>query len=294
MEIGFVGLGAMGAGIVRRLLDGGHTVTGWNRTKARADPLLEIGMRWADTPRDAAAAGDVVFSILTDAAAVEAVLEGPDGIIAGLRPQGVYADMSTIAPEQSRAFAAKVAEAGRTMLDVPVSGSMTTLAEGQLSVMVGGDEDAFERVRPALLDIGPKVTYVGGNGQALLTKLAINLALVVQVVAFCEGVALAEKGGVSRETAVDAMLKSVVASPVIRYRGPLILKERKDDPPFANVDLQQKDLLLALELGRKLSASLPLTATANELLNACRALGLAERDFVVVHEVYLRLAGVET
>jgi 3-hydroxyisobutyrate dehydrogenase-like beta-hydroxyacid dehydrogenase len=290
--VGFVGLGAMGAGIVRRLLERGYAVTGWNRTKAKADALVEAGMGWADTPREAAERSDVVFSMLTDHKAVEAVVAGPDGIVAGLRRGAVYADMSTIAPEQSRALARLVADAGGTMLDAPVSGSPATLAEGKLAVMVGGDEAAFERIRPVLLAMGPKVTRIGGNGQALLMKLAINLALVVQIVSFCEGVALAEKGGIDREVAVDAMLKSVVASPVVAYRGPFILEGRMPEVAWADVDLQQKDMLLSLEQARSLGAAVPTGSVANELLNACRGLGVADRDFAVVYEVYRRLGGM--
>jgi 3-hydroxyisobutyrate dehydrogenase-like beta-hydroxyacid dehydrogenase len=289
MRVGWIGLGAMGAGIAGRLLDAGHEVVGWNRTRSRAEPLIERGMGWADTPREVASASEVVFSMLTDTAAVEGVA---DGVIDGLPRGGVWADLSTISPDATRALAARVAEAGAFMLDTPVSGSMATLAAGQMAVMVGGDRDAFSRIEPVLRDIGPKVTYVGGNGTALTMKVAINLALVVGVTAFCEGVALAEKGGVSREAAVDAMLNSVVASPVLGYRGPLILEENLDHEPYADVNLQQKDLLLALEMGRRLSAALPLTSAANELLNATRAIGLADRDFVRVHEVYRRMAGM--
>ncbi len=292
MKVGFLGLGAMGSGIVERLLEAGHEVTGWNRTKAKAEPLIRRGMAWADTPREVAAASDVVFSMLTDTRAVEAVLEGPDGIVAGLRPGTVYADMSTIAPAQSRELAARVSETGATMLDAPVSGSPATLAEGRLAVMVGGDEEAFERVKPVLLDIGPKVTRMGGNGQALLMKLGINLALVAQVVSFCEAVALAEKGGIAREVAVDAMLKSVVASPVLGYRGPFILEGRMPEVAWADVHLQQKDMLLSLELARELGVAAPLGAAANEMLNAVRALDLADKDFAVVYEVYRRLGGM--
>jgi 3-hydroxyisobutyrate dehydrogenase-like beta-hydroxyacid dehydrogenase len=281
----------MGGLAAARLLDAGRTVTGWNRTPQKAEPLVEKGMRSADTPREVAENADVVFSMLTDGNAVEAVSSGPDGLIAGLRPGGVYADMSTISPDVSRAVAARVAEVGATMLDAPVSGSPTTLAEGQLAIMVGGDEEAFEHIRPVLLEIGPKVTRIGDNGLALQVKIAINLALVVQVIAFCEGVALAEQGGVERGTAVDAMLKSVISSPVLNYRGPFILEGRMPEKALADVDLQQKDMLLALELGRKLGSPLPLTAAANEMLNACRGLGIGGRDFVVVHQVYRRLAG---
>lgn len=291
MRVGWIGLGAMGAGIAERLLGAGHDVVGWNRTRSRAEPLIERGMGWAETPREATDGREVVFSMLTDTAAVEGVA---DDVIAGLGSGGVWADLSTISPDASRALAERVAaESGARMLDTPVSGSMATLAEGQMAVMVGGDRAAFERIEPLLHDIGPKVTYVGPSGSALTMKVAINLALVVSVTAFCEGVALAEKGGVSREAAVDAMLNSVVSSPVLGYRGPLILEEHADHPPYADVDLQQKDLRLALDLGRRLSASLPLTGVANEMLNATRAIGLADRDFVRVHEVYRRMAGLE-
>ncbi|OGA45287.1 MAG: hypothetical protein A3F74_09475 [Betaproteobacteria bacterium RIFCSPLOWO2_12_FULL_62_58] len=292
MNIGFVGLGAMGAEIVPRLIAGGHTVTGWNRTKAKAEPLFRLGMRWADTPRDVAGGSEAVFSIVTDAAAVRSVALGESGIIAGLRKGGVYLDMSTIAPDASRAAAAEFAKAGLTMLDAPISGSTATLAEGKASIMVGGDKAAFERVQPVLLAIGPKVTYIGANGLAVQMKLAINLVLMVEVIAFCEGVALAEKGGVTREVAVDAMLKSVVASPVLGYRGPFILEGKMPEIPLADVNLQQKDMLLVLELGRKLGVPVPLAAAANEMMNACRGLGIDHRDFVTAHEVYRRLGGM--
>jgi 3-hydroxyisobutyrate dehydrogenase-like beta-hydroxyacid dehydrogenase len=291
VRVGFVGLGAMGGAIVARLLDGGHDVTGWNRTRAKAEPLVARGLRWAESPREVAAATEVVLSMVTDTKAVEAIVRGDDGIAAGLAENGVLVEMSTVAPRAARALAEEVAARGASMLDAPVSGSPATLAAGQLSIMVGGDRAAYERVRPLLLDIGPKVTYIGGSGQALTTKLAINLALVVHVVAFAEGVALAEKGGVAPEAVVDAMLKSVVGSPVLGYRGPLIL-QGDDAEVFADVDLQQKDLLLALDLARSLGAATPLTAAANELLNAARGAGLAERDFVWVYEVYRRMGGL--
>lgn len=291
MKVGFVGLGAMGMGIVPRLLAGGHSVTGWNRTRTKAGPLLKLGMRWADSPREVALESEIVFSIVTDAAAVGSVALGDNGIIAGLRKDGVYLDMSTIAPDASRAIAAEFAKAGLTMLDAPVSGSPVTLAQGKASVMVGGDQAAFERVKPVLLAIGSHASYIGGNGLAVQMKLAINLVLMVEVIAFGEGVALAEKGGVAREVAVDAMLKSVAASPVLGYRGPFILEGKMPAVPLADVNLQQKDMLLVLEQGRRLGSPVPLAATANEMMNACRGLGIDHRDFVTAHEVYRRLGG---
>lgn len=291
MDIGFVGLGAMGALIVPRLMQAGHRVTGWNRTRDRTAPLVEAGMHLADSPRAVAEASEIVFSIVTDSDAVRAVALGREGIIAGLRRGGIYLDMSTIDPDESRAVAAEFAKAGSIMLDAPISGSPVTVKAGQASIMVGGDLAAFERAKPVLLAIGPKVTHIGGNGLACQMKIAVNLLLMVEVICFGEAVALAEKGGVSREVAVDAILKSVAASPVLGYRGPFILEGRMPAVPLADVTLQQKDMLLALDLGRKLGSPVPLAAAANEMMNACRGLGIDANDFVVAHRVYRRLGG---
>ena len=291
MQIGFVGLGAMGALIVPRLMAAGHSVTGWNRSRDKAEPLVAAGMRLAQTPRELAEQAEIVFSIVTDAAAVRAVALGPDGIIAGLRKGGIYVDMSTIDPDASRAVAAEFARTGSIMLDGPLSGSPVTVKAGQASVMIGGDAAAYERVKPVLLAIGPKVTHIGGNGLACQMKIAVNLLLMVEVVCFGEAVALAEKGGVARTTAVDAILKSVAASPVLGYRGPFIIEGNMPAVPLADVTLQQKDMILALELGRKLGSPVPLAAAANEMMNACRELGIDHNDFVVAHQVYRRLGG---
>jgi 3-hydroxyisobutyrate dehydrogenase-like beta-hydroxyacid dehydrogenase len=290
-RIGFAGLGAMGAGIAGRLHDAGYHVVVWNRTKAKADPLTAAGMAWAETPRELAGSVDVLFTMLTNTAAIEATADGPDGVLAGLRPDAVWADMSTIAPDASVALADRVSAAGAYFLDCPVSGSPATLAAGQMSVMVGGDRDAFERVEGVLHAIGPKVTYIGTNGQAILTKVAINLALVVSVTAFAEGVALVEKAGVDRAAVVDAVLKSVIASPVIGYRAPLLVD---DAEVFADVELQQKDLVLAQELARGLGMAVPTCAATSEMLNAARSARSADRDFVVsVHEAYRRIGGMD-
>jgi len=291
MNLGFVGLGAMGALIVPRLMAAGHTVTGWNRSRDKAADLITQGMRWADTPRAVAQAADIVFSIVTDAKAVRACALGPDGIVSGLKKGGIYIDMSTIEPEESRAIAEEFAGRGTIMLDGPLSGSPVTVKAGQASVMIGGDEAAFERAKPVLLAIGPKVTRIGANGLACQMKIAVNLLLMVEVIAFGEAVALAEKGGVTRESAVDAILKSVAASPVLGYRGPFILDGKMPEVPLADVTLQQKDMMLALNLGRRLGSPVPLAAAANEMMNACRGLGIDGNDFVVAHQVYRRLGG---
>ena len=291
MNLGFVGLGAMGQLIVPRVMKAGHRVTGWNRSRDKADTLIEAGMLRADTPRQVAEQSDIVFSIVTDAAAVKAVALGPDGIVSGLKPGGIYIDMSTIDPDASRDIAAQFAKAGSTMLDGPLSGSPVTVKAGQASVMIGGDEAAYERAKPVLLAIGPKVSRIGGNGLACQMKLAINLLLMVEVICFGEAVALAEKGGVGRAVAVDAILKSVAASPVLGYRGPFILDGNMPKVPLADVTLQQKDMALVLELGRKLGSPVPLAAAANEMMNACRGLGIDHNDFVVAHQAYRRLGG---
>jgi 3-hydroxyisobutyrate dehydrogenase-like beta-hydroxyacid dehydrogenase len=285
-RVGFAGLGAMGAGIAARIAAAGHDVTVWNRTREKAQPLLDGGATWADTPAELARACHMVFTMLTDTAAIEAIA---DDLIAGLRPGAIWADLSTIAPDASVALAERVRASGAFFLDCPVSGSPATLAAGQMSVMVGGERPAFDRVEEVLHAIGPKVTYIGPNGHAILTKVAINLALVVSVTAFAEGVALVEAAGVDRAAVVDAALKSVIASPVIGYRAPLLVD---DTAVFAGVDLQQKDLVLAQDLARRLGAAVPTCSAASEMLSAGRSSETRDRDFMVsVHEAYRRLAG---
>ncbi len=289
-NIGFVGLGVMGSQMVNRLLGKGHAVTGYNRTKKKAQWLLDKGMKWADSPRAAAAASDFTFSMVTDSAALEAITDGPDGIISALSPGKVLVDMSTVSPSFSRAVAAKVREKGADMVDSPVSGSVITLQEGKLSVMVGGRKETFDRVKPILEDIGPKVTFVGGNGLALSMKIATNLSLAVQMLAFSEGVLLAEKSGISRETAVDVLTHSAVASPMIQYRGPFVLQQPEE--AWFDVNMMQKDMLLALEMGRQLNVPLPTTAVSNEYLTAARAMGLEKQDFAVMFNVLASMSGV--
>ena len=289
-KLGFVGLGVMGSQMVNRLLDKGHTVTGYNRTRAKAQWLIDKGMRWADSPRAVAAAADYTFAMVTNAAAIAAIADGPDGIIAGLSAGKVFIDMSTLSPEVSRATAAKVRAKGADMVDSPVSGSVITLQEGKLSVMIGGRKETFERVKPLLLDIGPKVTHVGDNGLALAMKIAVNLSLAVQMMAFSEGVLLAEKSGIPREVAVDVLTHSAVASPMIQYRGPFVLGQPEE--AWFDCNMMQKDMLLAMELGRKLDVPVPTTAVTNEFLTAARGMGWAKIDFAVIFDVLARMAGV--
>jgi 3-hydroxyisobutyrate dehydrogenase-like beta-hydroxyacid dehydrogenase len=290
-EIGFVGLGVMGGRITRRLLAAGHTVIGHNRTRAKAEWLIAEGMAWAALPRAVAEAAEVTFSMVTGTAALEAITRGPDGVVAGLGPGKVYVDMSTASPKASQELAGLVAERGAAMLDAPVSGSVVTLEEGRLSIMVGGDREVFDRVLPILRDIGPTVTHVGPHGLAVLMKIATNLSLAVQMAAFSEGVLLAEKGGIPRETAVQVLLSSVIASPMLRYRAPFILEMPEE--AWFDVDMMQKDMQLALEAGRELDVPLPTTAITNQLLTTARAMGLHEQDFATLFTALARMSGLE-
>jgi 3-hydroxyisobutyrate dehydrogenase-like beta-hydroxyacid dehydrogenase len=289
-KLGFIGLGVMGGQMVNRLLEKGHIVTGYNRTRRKAKWLIERGMQWADSPREVAAASDITFAMVTHGGALASITEGPDGLLAAIGKGQIFIDMSTVSPAVSRALADKVRAKGAEMVDAPVSGSVITLQEGKLSVMVGGNRETFDRVKPLLLDIGPKVTHVGGNGVALSMKIAINLSLAVQMLAFSEGVLLAEKSGIPREVAVDVLVNSAVASPMIKYRGPFVLQQPEE--AWFDVNMMQKDMLLAMELGRQLNVPVPTTAVTNEFLTAARGMGWEKLDFAVVFDVLAKMSGV--
>src|SRR3984893_12083996 len=282
----------MGGRVALRLLKAGHTVRGYNRTAAKAEWLEREGLRLCPTPRQVADGSEITFTMVTNTEALKAVAEGPDGILAGLSPGKVYIDMSTCSPSFSASIAERVRERGAAMLDVPVSGSVSTLEEGRLSLMAGGERADFERVLPVLKDIGPTVNYVGGHGKAVLMKIAINLQLAVQMLAFSEGILLAERGGIERETAVEVMLNSVVASPMVKYRGPFVLGQPEE--AWFDVNMMQKDLLLALELARESNVPLPTTAVTNELLTAARGLGLEKKDFAVLFDTLATMAGLKS
>jgi 3-hydroxyisobutyrate dehydrogenase-like beta-hydroxyacid dehydrogenase len=279
----------MGSRMVKRLLEAGHTVTGHNRTKSKAQWLLDAGMKWGDTPRAVAQAAEITITMVTNTQALQAVTSGADGILAGLAAGKIYIDMSTVSPTASRELAKQAEGKGARMLDAPVSGSVSTLEEGKLSIMVGGERAAYEKAVSVLQAIGPKVTYVGSNGLAVSMKIATNLSLAVQMLAFSEGVLLAEKSGIARQTAVEVLLNSVIASPMVKYRGPFVLD--MPDEAWFDVNMMQKDLLLALEMGRQLDVPLPTTAITNEMLTAARGMGLVDKDFAILFETLARLAG---
>jgi 3-hydroxyisobutyrate dehydrogenase-like beta-hydroxyacid dehydrogenase len=291
MRLGFVGLGAMGGRVTKRLLDAGYPVLGYNRTAAKAQWLRDAGMGWAESPRSVAESSDIVFTMVTNTAALDAVVHGPDGILAGLDQGKIYVDMSTVSPAKSREVASQVLARGARMLDAPVSGSVITLEQGHLSMMVGGEPETFAQVRPVLEAIAPTINYVGKNGQAVLMKIAINLNLQVQMLALSEGLLLAEKGGIPRATALTALLDSVIASPSLRYRAPFILETPNE--VWFDVNMMQKDMQLALDLGRELDVPLPTVAVSNEFLTAARGMGLAKHDFYIVFRVLAKMAGID-
>jgi len=290
-KLGFIGLGVMGSRMVKRLLDAGHEVTGYNRTKSKAQWLLDAGMKWADSPREVVEASNISLSMVTNTNALQAIAEGPDGLLAGLGAGKIHVDISTVSPAYSQELAAQVKAKGAAMLDSPVSGSVITLEQGKLSLMVGGDAEVFEKVKPILLDIGPKVTHVGGNGLAVTMKIATNLSLAVQMLAFSEGVLIAEKAGIKREVAVDVLTNSVIGSAMVKYRGPFVLEMPEE--AWFDCYMMQKDMNLALELGQQLGIPLPTTATTNEFLSAARGMGFEKQDFAVMFDVLAAMSGVK-
>ena len=289
-DLGFVGLGLMGQNIVERLLKAGHPVSGYNRTRAKADGLIAAGMRWCDSPRQVAAASEITFSMVTDTAALATVTAGPDGILAGLGPGKLYVDMSTVSPRLIRDLAPQAAGRGAQMLEAPVSGSVSAVRAGSLVALVGGEAQALERVRPILDGLCQKIIHVGPSGQGVSMKIAINLNLGTQLVSLFEGVLLAERIGIPRAAALEALLNSAIASPAMKYRAPFIL----DMPAevWFNINMLQKDIQLALDLGRELGVPLFTAGLANELLTAARAMGYGEQDFAALFKVLARMAGM--
>ena len=287
-RIGFIGLGRMGGNMAARLLAAGYPIYGEEQTRADAQGLIQRGLRWRDTPREVAGAADVVFTSLPDDEVLGAVASGPDGILAGLAAGKIWVDMSTVSPRASRELAARVRELGASMLDAPVSGSVPQVQAGTLTIMVGGDEQAYAQVEPILRELGTP-THIGENGQGLVLKLAINISLAVQMLAFAEGLVLADRAGIDRELAVGVMTQSAIGSPMLKARAELVLDLPED--AWFDVSLMQKDVVLALDAARELHIPLPSTAAADEVLTVARALGYEHRDLAAMFEVLGQLAG---
>ena len=280
--IGFVGLGHMGGSMAARLLAAGYPVHGMSRTRRRAEDLIAHGLQWHDTPREVAAAADVVLTSVPDDDALHVAAGGPDGILAGLTAGMTWVDVSTVSPTASREMAAQVRAAGATMLDAPVSGSVPQVRAGTLTIMVGGDADAYSRVEPVLRELGTS-RHIGSNGQGLVLKLAVNISLAVQMLALAEGLLLADRSGVDRRLALEVMIGSAIGSPMLKARAPLVL-----DPPaeaWFTLGLVQKDVELARDLADGLGVPLPTADRADEVLGLARTLGYQDRDLAAMFQV---------
>ena len=282
-NLGFIGLGSMGSRIAKRLLVAGHRVSGYNRTRTKAESLIQAGMQWKDSPREVAQTADITLSMVRDSAALSSVADGPDGILAGLSAGKIYVDMSTVSPNLTRDLAGRVAALGAQMLDAPVSGSIPAVEAGTLVIYVGGSEDALEKARPVFEALSQKIIHVGENGQAITTKIAINLNLPTQLISLFEGLLLAERSGIPRATALDSLLNSVAASPAMKYRAPLILNMPEE--VWFSAAMMQKDLRLALELGKELGVELRTVELAQEMLSKAVDLGWGDEDFAVLFRV---------
>jgi 3-hydroxyisobutyrate dehydrogenase-like beta-hydroxyacid dehydrogenase len=284
--LGFVGLGHMGGNMAARFLAAGYTVYGEQRTREHARELVDEGLRWRDTPREVAEASEVLFTSLPDDGVLENVASGPDGILSGLSAPKIWVDLSTVSPGVSRELAERVRARGATMLDAPVSGSVPQVQTGTLTIMVGGDEQAYARVEPILRELG-KPTHIGENGQGLVLKLALNISLAAQMLAFAEGLLLAERAGIDPRRAADVMAQSPIGSPMLKARADLVL-DLPDDAWF-DVGLMQKDVALALDTGRVLRVPLPSAAVADTVLTIARASGYEQSDIAVLFEVLAQL-----
>ena len=281
--IGVIGLGSMGSRLAGRLLSAGEEVHGYNRSKARAEELIGRGLIWHGTPRELAAASDVTISMVSDDAALGAVATGPDGLLAGLSHGKVHLDMSTVSPDFSVALSERVRATGAEMLDAPVSGSVPQAETGTLTIMAGGDDQAFVVAEPVLSKLGSKVVHVGGNGKGLVLKLAINISLAAQVVAFSEGLVLAQRAEIDPALAADVMSGSPIGSTMLKARLPLILD--LPEQAWFDVSLLHKDVRLALKTAETLRAQLPSAQTADEVFSAAERLGYAHRDIAAVYEI---------
>jgi 3-hydroxyisobutyrate dehydrogenase-like beta-hydroxyacid dehydrogenase len=284
--LGFVGLGHMGGNMAARFLAAGYTVYGESRDRRDAQDLVHEGLGWRDTPRELAESADVLFTSLPDDDVLESVASGPDGILAGLTESKIWVDMSTVSPRASRALAERAQARGAAMLDAPVSGSVPQVQAGTLTIMVGGGEQAYARVEPLLRELGTP-TRIGENGQGLVLKLAINISLAVQMLAFAEGLVLAERSGIDRKLAVDVMTGSPIGSPMLKARADLVLE--LPDEAWFDVSLMQKDVALALDTGRELHVPLPSAAAADSVLTIARAFGYERRDIAALFQVLARL-----
>jgi 3-hydroxyisobutyrate dehydrogenase-like beta-hydroxyacid dehydrogenase len=290
MRVGFIGMGRMGQRMARNVLRSGFPLTVYNRTPERSAPLEAEGAAVAASPARVAAVSDVVIMMLADGPAVLSVALGPDGALAGMAPGSVLIDMGTSGPAAVRELVAAAGERGVEVLDAPVSGATALAEAAQLSTMVGGDRATFERVRPVLAAMTRSQSYLGPSGAGATMKLVVNSVVIATNHAIAEALVLAERRGVARAIAYDALLDSVAASPYMRYKRGHFL-DRESQPVATTVAIVQKDLDLALGMAREVGVPLPVVATVAELLTAARGSGHGESDLVAVADVLRALSG---
>jgi 3-hydroxyisobutyrate dehydrogenase-like beta-hydroxyacid dehydrogenase len=279
-SIGFIGLGLMGRPMVANLLKAGHPVTVWNRTASRADDLVAQGAKLAASPREVAAASEVVFTIVSDPPALESVLWGDSGVFAGLRKGSVLVDSSTVSPALARRSAAAAAAQGCEFLEAPVTGGTWGAEKGELVFMLGGEEATIKRVEPVLGVMGKRFFHLGPVGAGQTVKLAMNLLLVLEAEAFAEALALVKGAGLEGEKLFEVMQSSMGRSGLLDIKGAMMLKgEYKPSFPLR---LMHKDVGLALDLANQLGVPLPSGAATREVLSSVKGAAKEDVDFAAL------------
>jgi 3-hydroxyisobutyrate dehydrogenase-like beta-hydroxyacid dehydrogenase len=292
VRIGVVGLGRMGEPIARRLLDSGHEVTVFNRTASRAVGLVERGASRAGSPADVWESADACITMVADDEALRAVMLGDDGLLRGEQPGRVVIDMSTVSVEASRAVAEATEAAGIAYLRAPVSGNPSVVEAGNLTIIVSGNQGAFEQLEPALRDIGPNVFYLGAGEEARVMKLALNLMVAGTAEVMAEALVLGEANGLGRATMLEVMGTSAVGSPFVKYKtAPLVADDYS--ATFTST-MMHKDLSLALEAGQAVGVPLPVTDLVRRLIEQCMAEGMGDLDLMALLPRLEREAGRAT
>jgi 3-hydroxyisobutyrate dehydrogenase-like beta-hydroxyacid dehydrogenase len=284
LSVGFVGMGRMGAPMAGRVAEAGFPLTVWNRSTERCDPLASLGATVADMPKELAERSDVVVTMVADADALRAILEGDDGLLAGLQPDAIVVDTSTIGPTAAVEFAQAVSERGAHWIDAPVSGSTALAEKGELALMIGGEPSAIARAKPVLDAISAKQFHLGGAGTGAAMKLAVNSAIAVFNEAIAEGLVLAEEAGIEREAAYDVFAGGALAAPYVLYKRNAFVQP-EETPVAFTVSLMRKDLELARRLADDLGVEMKATQAADDVLARACDLGLGDADFASVARV---------
>jgi 3-hydroxyisobutyrate dehydrogenase len=290
-KIGFIGLGIMGRGMVKNLLDAGFIVTIWNRTESRMDPLIAAGALAGASPADVAAKSDITLICVSDTPDVEAVILGENGVIHGAKRGSLVVDHSTISPVATQAMAADLAQIGVHMLDAPISGGSEGAANGTLSIMVGGDEAQFARAMPAFEAMGKTITHVGKSGAGQTVKLVNQILVVVTMLGVSEALLFAEAGGLDLEKTLTAVSGGAAGSWSLSNRGPQMIK--RDWLPGFTIDLQQKDLRLVLEAADQFGVPTLGTGTVFQLYRTLQQQGLGGDGNHALVKALENLAGFE-